>query len=647
MSKVEFKRGEASQSKKVTIKQERQYHESSSTTASHQNGHQEIKMETSFGSGGMQNKWETSGTNGSAGNSVTRSILKERISDKSEIEVGSMLPRIAVAHTGTGRLSGGYSGAGTRNLAILTDAEYFGLSPDISNKATEMFLASTGRESTTLHSLNDRLALYMARIQQLESENQKVYENWNAVSKATFSSDSDKYTEYTDQLLSLRSSIDQAFASKAEVEAQKLVLEADLRNYRFRLNEIESNHLQLSKYKATLTESRSEVGKLQARFEQLTANLDTFCRDNDSGWNDIRKKNEEWGRMIKNCITLKQQGHARMDELMTFVHDVQEQMVMKLEKKTHVEHQQSSAELKDDLAQAIRDINIEYDMISEQARKETEKWYQLKFLEAKQMAERKKTDWKFPHAKADQFKREIETVCADITIGEREVHELEKRVRMSNEEFTRLKLRHKEELFEHETKMRHMLEERQRMAVMLQSILDTIQVHDAEMAIYRTMLEGEERRIGIITTKKRQIQRQNTMAITTMAYYKTKGENVRIKFCDLLGKYIVLENISNPAQDQHIGGWQIHREVDNQPKIDYTIPANVVLTPGETIKVYSTDHGLDDVEPDALTADHLDTWGAGTHINTILLNKDGVEMASHVQSPERSHDSSTMSLLAD
>jgi hypothetical protein len=322
-----------------------------------------------------------------------------------------------------------------------------------------------------------------------------------------------------------------------------------------------------------------------------------------------------------------------MDELMTFVHDVQEQMVMKLEKKTHVGHQEHSAELRDDLAQAIRDITIEYTMISEQAKSETEKWYELKYLEAKQLAERKKTDFKFPHAKVEQLNKEIAIIRANIANAEKEVADLQYAVTASSDDFTNLKFSHQEELFDHETRMRALLQERQHMAETLQGILDTMQLHDAEMAIYRTMLEGEERRIGIGFEKKIE---STGAAVSTMAYYKTKGEHVRIKFCDLLGKYIVLENISNPPQVQHIGGWQIHRQVDSHPSLTYTIPAGVTLRAGESIEIYAKGHEHKNIKPNALIFDNNDSsWGAGVNITTSAWNNDGIEVATHIQGPEK------------
>jgi len=223
---------------------------------------------------------------------------------------------------------------------------------------------------------------------------------------------------------------------------------------------------------------------------------------------------------------------------------------------------------------------------------------------------------------------------------EREIADLQHAISASSDDFTNLKFRHKEELFDHETRMRALLQERQHMAETLQGILDTMQLHDAEMAIYRTMLEGEERRVGIIE-KAAHIHRVDSTgaAISAMAYYKTKGEHVRIKFCDLLAKYLILENISSPPKDQNIGGWEIHRDVDSHPRITYTVPAGVTLKAGESIEIYTKGNEDKRMKPNALIFDNNDaSWGAGINIKTTVHNKDGVEVATHIQGPEKIDD---------
>jgi hypothetical protein len=85
-----------------------------------------------------------------------------------------------------------------------------------------------------------------------------------------------------------------------------------------------------------------------------------------------------WETMTRDGNTLKYQSEVRMKELMKFVEDVKKQMVMKLEKKTHVGQHQPSEKTKNDLAKAISEIRIEYTMLSKQAKTETENWYHLK-----------------------------------------------------------------------------------------------------------------------------------------------------------------------------------------------------------------------------------------------------------------------------
>lgn len=63
--------------------------------------------------------------------------------------------------------------------------------------------------------------------------------------------------------------------------------------------------------------------------------------------------------------------------------------------------------------------------------------------------------------------------------------------------------------------------------------------------------------------------------------------NVTIAECDPNGKHITLEN-THRSKDENIGEHKLKRKLDgNRREIIYSIPANIVLKAGKTIKVSS------------------------------------------------------------
>jgi intermediate filament protein if len=189
-----------------------------------------------------------------------------------------------------------------------------------------------------------------------------------------------------------------------------------------------------------------------------------------------------------------------------------------------------------------------------------------------------------------------------------------------------------------------MREECQTLVAELQALLDTKQMLDAEIAIYRKMLEGEETRVGLRqmveqVVKSHSLQQQEDtestrnvrgeMSTRTTFQRSAKG-NVTISDCDPTGKFITLEN-THRSKDENIGEWKVKRKLDGRREIVYTIPANLTLKAGKSTKIFAKGQGGENNPPDSLVFEGEDTWGIGAHIVTTLSNKDGEERATHTQ----------------
>lgn len=73
------------------------------------------------------------------------------------------------------------------------------------------------------------------------------------------------------------------------------------------------------------------------------------------------------------------------------------------------------------------------------------------------------------------------------------------------------------------------------------------------------------------------------------------------------------------------------RKLDNRREIVYTIPPNITLKAGRTMKIYARDQGGMHLPPDSLVFEGENTWGIGANVVTSLHNKDGEERATHTQ----------------
>ena len=108
--------------------------------------------------------------------------------------------------------------------------------------------------------------------------------------------------------------------------------------------------------------------------------------------------------------------------------------------------------------------------------------------------------------------------------------------------------------------------------------------------------------------------------------------NILIKFIDVKGRFVEIENTGKQARD--LTGWYIERKVDGR-RINYTFPL-FELDAHKTVRIYGNYHRQasllnDDDSIVELIAPHLHDWGAGREMHTEFFNRDEIGKASFEQ----------------
>lgn len=114
-----------------------------------------------------------------------------------------------------------------------------------------------------------------------------------------------------------------------------------------------------------------------------------------------------------------------------------------------------------------------------------------------------------------------------------------------------------------------------------------------------------------------------------------------VEECAASGKYISLVNHSS-TQDVDLSKWTLKRRFDSSSDILYTIPEGTRLKHGKELTIYSK-IGADALDSSAslrtmtmpseeLITHDLVSWGMGNAVETILIDRNGEEKASHIQS---------------
>jgi len=293
---------------------------------------------------------------------------------------------------------------------------------------------------------------------------------------------------------------------------------------------------------------------------------------------------------------------------------------------------------------AIRDIRGEYDIIQQQTKSDMESWYKLKVQEVQGATARAGMESTYQREETNRMRNMIQDLRGKLADLESKNMMLEKQVQELTYQIEDDQRQYETALNDRDAQLRKMREECQALVAELQALLDTKQILDAEIAIYRKMLESEEHRSGVRqmveqVVKSHSLQQQEDTesqrhvrgeVSTRTTFQRSAKGNVTISECDPDGKFVILEN-SHRSKDENIGEWKLKRKLDGKREITYTFPHNVVVKPGRTVKIWARDQGGQNNPPSDLIFDGEHNWGSGANIQTVLLNKEGEERATHTQ----------------
>ncbi|VDP18888.1 unnamed protein product [Soboliphyme baturini] len=384
-----------------------------------------------------------------------------------------------------------------------------------------------------------------------------------------------------------------------------------------------------------IVDAESEINLLRQRFKSLGDEMNRYNKDNSRLWDELQKARSDLDQETLSRIDFQNQVQTLLEEL-EFLRRVHDQEVKELQALLNREPTDTREFFKNELALAVRDIRNEYDIIAQQNKSDMESWYKLKVQEVQSATSRSGVETNFQREEVRRMREHMQDLRAKLA-------DLESKVCQEcgiNKSFLSLnypkkgfhELNHQLEddqrqyefaLNDRDAQLRKLRDECQALVGELQALLDTKQILDAEIAIYRKMLEGEENRAESSRTVRGEMSTRTT-------FQRSAKGNVTIAECDPEGKFIVLEN-SHRSKDENIGDWKIRRKIDGKREITYILPPNIVLRAGKTCKIWAREQGGFHHPPSELIFDGETTWGSGNNVQTVLFNRDNEERATHTQ----------------
>lgn len=507
------------------------------------------------------------------------------------------------------------------------------------------------REKKDMQELNERFASYIEKVRFLEAQNRKLAAELEALRNKWGKETASVKAMYQAELDEARRLLDDAEKEKARLEIRVTSLEEQLDEARLKLDEANNHNAQLreqqDRMNTQLTEYTTEIEMLRRRIESLEG-------DRERDKKEIARLQEALNRarMDLDNETLAhidaENRRQSLEEELEFLKQVHEQELKELAALAYRDTTAENREYwKNEMAQALREIQNAYDDKMDQMRGDLESFYNMKVQEFRTGATRQNMETVHHKETVKKLRDQLSNVQSRIA-------DLEARNAQLMTENNNLKAELERNQSEWEEERAKMNADLTKLQIELDAVLKELQdLMDAklglelEIAAYRKLLEGEENRIGLRTIVESlvtsshggsasyeesdmaggmgQVVKGEMSAKTT--YQRSAKGPVSISECAADGKFICLENTGR--REENLSGWSLQRVIDGQSRGDFTMPHGFSIPPGRKVKVWAkgqkTNPGPNDIESNQTT------FGVGANITTKLANQGGEDRATHIQ----------------
>ncbi|TMS35081.1 hypothetical protein L596_002552 [Steinernema carpocapsae] len=370
-----------------------------------------------------------------------------------------------------------------------------GISPELSANAAKSFLEATDKEKKEMQGLNDRLANYIDRVKKLEEKNRQLVAELEELRAKWGKDTSEIKLKYADSIAEARKNIDSSAREKAEVDVKLARVRDDMNEYRLRYEEKqksrEGDQEKMAHWTNMISEGEHELEMLRARWKQLQEEEKRLKNDNVRIWEDLQKARNDLDEETLGRIDFQNQVQTLMEEL-EFLRRIHDQEVKELQALLAQAPADTREFFKNELALAIRDIKDEYDFIAVQGKREMESWYKLKVSEAQGSAKRNQSESTYQRDEIKRMRDNINDLRGKMGEMENRNVQLEKEVQTLNYQLSDDQRQYEQAINDRDATLRRMREEFNTLVAELQALLDTKQMLDSEIAIYRKILESEE-----------------------------------------------------------------------------------------------------------------------------------------------------------
>ncbi|KAK3599243.1 hypothetical protein CHS0354_012853 [Potamilus streckersoni] len=548
---------------------------------------------------------------------------------------------------------------GSGGSVITRTVEYgygHGMSPgsygNISSGGAQTIKQTREKEKKDMQDLNERFAGYIEKVRFLEAQNRKLGNELDEL-RGKWGKETGLIKQmYEAELNEARKLIDDLSKDKASLEIKASSLHEQMSDIQRQLDEAKKyrqiDRDQINKLNQQLADYESEINMLR----RSLASLETD-RERDRSTIQRLQMDVDKLRIDLNNETLAhldaENRRQTLEEEIEFLKKVHEQELKELAALAYRDTTAENREFwKNELGQAIREIQHEYDSKVDQIRGDLESFYNLKIQEFRTGAT--KQNMEVTHVREENKKliKQMTDLKGRLADLEARNAQLEKQYQDLLREYESKDADHALEIAQYKEEISKLRAEMEGILAELQSLMDAKLSLELEIAAYRKLLECEENRLSLkqhVETVE-QVQSRGGAALSEyISGFESKGDSqvsmkmmrgevsakttyqrtstgpIAISEVSPEGKFIVLENTSSGPnrREVNLDGWKIKRTVDG--KHDYIYPfRNFTLKAGKKVKILARGSAAEAGLNDLVFRDE-DTWGVGSQVTTVLINE--------------------------